>query len=175
MQFLRLGGVIAYPTEAVWGLGCDPADESAVVRILRIKQRAVDKGLILVAADYDQIAPIYTPLAPAQKQVLQASWPGPHTWLIPDPENLVPFWIKGRHDSVAVRLSAHPLVRELCKAFGGPLVSTSANRSGKPEIRSRLRLLQELGDKLDYVVPGNLGKAVRPSTITDLLTGQSVR
>lgn len=175
VRCLQEGGVIGYPTEAVWGLGCDPADQQAVLRLLSIKNRSVDKGLILIAASMTQIDPLLRKLPTALRARLESSWPGPHTWLIPDPENLVPPWIKGCHQSVAVRVSDHPVVRQLCMGFGGPLVSTSANAAGKPEIRSRLRLRLLLGAKLDRVVKGNLGNSARPSTITDLLSGTIIR
>jgi L-threonylcarbamoyladenylate synthase len=172
---LRAGGVIAYPTEAVWGVGCDPWNEEAVYRLLEIKQRPVHKGLILVAASLDQLAALYNPLTAEQKQVLGSSWPGPNTWLIPDPDNLVPDWIKGEHSSVAIRVSAHPLVRELCLDFQDLIVSTSANLAGQPEIRSRLTLQLTMGDKLDFVVPGALGGETRPSAIRDLKSGLALR
>ena len=172
---LQQGGVIAYPTEAVWGLGCDPWNQTAVLRLLSIKKRPVEKGLILVAASLDQIAPIYKNLTRQQQEQLDFTWPGPRTWLIPDPDSWIPMWIKGSHTSVAVRVSDHPLVVQLCRHFGGPIVSTSANTTGKLEIRSRLRLMIALGAKLDYVLPGDLGNADRTTTITDLISGKTVR
>lgn len=171
-RWLRGAGVIAYPTEAVWGLGCDPWSEPAVRRVLAIKQRPVEKGLILVASGLRQLAPLFDPLTAQQKLLLEDSWPGPVTWLLPDPENLIPDWIKGDFDTVAIRVSAHPTVVALCNAFGGMIVSTSANLAGKPEIRSRLRLEAQLGDKIDFVVPGQLGGAAQPSAIRDLRSGR---
>jgi L-threonylcarbamoyladenylate synthase len=174
-QALRLGKVIAYPTEAVWGFGCDPDNEQAVTRILTLKQRAVEKGLILVASSPGEIKPLLDNLSASQRQQLDATWPGPVTWLIPDQAQLYPNWIKGEHQSVAIRLSDHPVVRALCRGFGGPIVSTSANRAGQPEIRSRLKLEQEFASSIDYIVPGDLGNATAPSTIRDLVTGQVIR
>jgi len=172
---LHAGGIIAYPTEAVWGIGCDPWNGDAVYRLLAIKRRPVNKGLILVAASTSQLAPLYNPLSEDQKTALEETWPGPNTWLIPDPNDLVPAWIKGGHSSVAIRVSAHPLVVELCNQFGGMLVSTSANLAGESEIRSRLKLQLKLGDKLDFVVPGQLGPESNPSTIRDLASGRIFR
>ena len=165
------GGVVAYPTEAVWGLGCDPNNAEAVARLLRIKQRPVEKGLILVAADIEQLAPFLNHLTPDQHKSLQAGWPGPLTWLVPD-NGAVPPWIRGEFDSVALRVSAHPTVRALCSAFGGPLVSTSANPSAKAPARNALRVRRYFQDQLDYVVPGELGDSAKPSEIRDLLTGE---
>ena len=174
---LRLlqGGIIAYPTEAVWGLGCDPWNESAVMALLAIKQRPVEKGLIMVAGSTRQFTPLYENLSPQQKTAVKASWPGPTTWLLPDPDDLIPPWLKGSHHKVAIRISAHPVVKALCQSFGSMIVSTSANHSGKPEIRSRLRLVKSLGNKLDYIVPGQLGSEASPSTIRDLSSGEILR
>lgn len=175
VSLMRAGGVIAYPTEAVWGLGCDPHNYQACQALLQIKQRPVEKGMILVAADMQQLARLLDPLTPAQRQCLAASWPGPRTWLIPDSQQLVPWWIRGDHQSVAVRVSAHPLVKALCQAFGGPVVSTSANKASRPPATSRIQLEKALGRELDYVLPGKLGGDDRPSMISDLLSGQRIR
>lgn len=171
----QAGGVIAYPTEAVWGLGCDPFNEAAVTRLLEIKRRPVEKGLILVAASLDQLPALASSLSDAQRATLEATWPGPVTWLLPDSTACIPSWIKGEHASVAVRVSAHPLVRELCLRFGGALVSTSANDAGEPEIRSQSRLTEEFGDRIDAVIAGELGDSAEPSQIRDLISGTRLR
>lgn len=172
---LRAGGVIAYPTEGVWGLGCDPWDEEAVTRILQLKQRSVEKGLIIVAADMAQIAPLLEGLTGAELEKLQETWPGPNTWLLPDPDQLVPPWVKGKFATVAVRVSAHPLVQALCREFGGPIVSTSANPGSRPPALNRLRVQTWFGGRLDYVVPGRLGGRQGPSTIRDLRSSTVLR
>lgn len=174
-EFLQQGAVIAYPTEAVWGLGCDPDNEQAVRRILAIKQREVDKGVLLVASDREQIAHLTRSLTAQQSDWLAETWPGPVTWLIPDPDNYYPDWIKGQHSSIAIRVSAHPVVQALCQAFGKPIVSTSANLAGEPEIRSRLKLEQDFASTIDFIVEGELGGASAPSTIRDLVTGATLR
>lgn len=175
LHHLEAGHVIAYPTEAVWGLGCDPFNARAVFRLLEIKRRPVRKGMILVAGSMQQLGPLIEPLTDGQRQKLEDTWPGPVTWLLPDPERLIPPWIRGDHDRVAVRVSAHPLVASLCRRFGGPLVSTSANRAGQPPARSRLQLAARLGDSADFVLPGSLGPERAPSEIRDLVTGEQVR
>ena len=172
---LRTGGVIAYPTEAVWGLGCDPFNGRAVGRILQMKGRDEGKGLILVAASIGQIQPLLTGLEEARLAELKRTWPGPVTWLVPDTRNLIPPWIKGSHRAVALRVSAHPLVRALCEGYGGPIVSTSANREGEPPLDGPARLQAAFGSELDFIVPGELGGQERPSEIRDLLTGETVR
>ncbi|BAU71709.1 L-threonylcarbamoyladenylate synthase [Metapseudomonas furukawaii] len=172
-RVVREGGVIAYPTEAVWGLGCDPWNEEAVYRLLALKERPVEKGLILVADDIQQFDFLLEGLPGAWIDQLLASWPGPNTWLVPH-QDLLPEWVTGQHDSVALRVSAHPLVRELC-ALTGPLISTSANPSGRPAACSRLRVQQYFGDDLDAVLGGALGGRRNPSVIRDLVSGRVIR
>jgi L-threonylcarbamoyladenylate synthase len=174
-RVLQDGGVIAYPTEAVWGLGCDPFNEKAVNRLLALKKRPVEKGVILVASSVEQIAPLFDPLTDSEKEKLLATWPGPNTWLLPDPDNLIPQWIKGEHDSVAVRISAHAGVAALCDAFGGCIVSTSANPAGSEPARSLLRVSVYFARKADYIVPGNIGKLAQPTRIQDLRDSRVVR
>jgi L-threonylcarbamoyladenylate synthase len=173
-QLLHGGAVIAYPTEAVWGLGGDPDNRLAVERILRIKGRPMSKGLILVAAHIGQFAPYLTHLTDAQRHTLDASWPGPVTWLVPD-GGVAPAWIRGQHSAVALRVSAHPVVAGLCRAFGGPIVSTSANRAGMREARDGTTVRRQLGAEVDAIAPGRVGAAARPSEIRDLLTGVVLR
>jgi len=170
---MERGGVIAYPTEAVWGLGCDPDDELAVHRLLAFKGRPVDKGLILVAANIDQFSPYLTQISAAEREQLEATWPGGVTWLVPD--QAAPAWIRGQFDSVALRVSSHPLVAGLCEAFGGPVVSTSANPQGRPPALTGLDVRRYFGDQLDGIAPGVVGKQRKPSEIRDLRTGRIVR
>jgi len=172
---LKAGAVLAYPTEAVWGLGCDPENEDATLRLLAIKERPVDKGLILIAGALEQIEYLLAPLTPQQRQTVAAAWPGPTTWLIPDINDLIPRWIKGEHDSVAIRVTAHPLASQLCLAFGRPLVSTSANLAGQPAARSAEEVQAELGSRIDGLVEGELGQEAKPSRIIDLISGVTLR
>lgn len=174
VRCLKAGGLIAYPTEAVWGLGCDPTNEQAVHKLLTLKQREVAKGLILVAADLSQLTPYLQGLPPALLNKLTASWPGPMTWLVPD-NGTAPPWIKGSHPRVALRVSAHPVVVELCRAFGAPLVSTSANGSGQPPIKRHALLCQTFGSALDIIIDGPLGSADQPTTLRDAVTDEILR
>lgn len=171
---LHASGVIAYPTEAVWGLGCDPFSEWAVSRILSMKRRRVDMGLILIASEMRQLRPYLSGLTAAQIDTLNTSWPGPQTWLVPD-NGVAPAWITGGRDTLALRVTDHPLAAALCRAYGGPLVSTSANPHGLPPAKSLLKVHLYFRDKLDYVVPGVLGKDTRPTAIKHLVTGETVR
>ena len=170
---IRAGAVIAYPTEAVWGLGCDPWDEDAVYRLLAIKGRSVEKGVILVADNIRQFDFLFEDYPQDWLDKMSSTWPGPNTWLVPH-RGLLPAWITGQHDSVAVRVSDHPLVRELC-ALVGPLVSTSANPQGSPPARSRLRVEQYFRGQVDLVLGGALGGRKSPSVIRDLRSGEVVR
>jgi L-threonylcarbamoyladenylate synthase len=173
---LHRGGVIAYPTEAVWGLGCDPLDEAAVQRLLAIKQRPVDKGLILIAASLAQFDGLldWEALPNDRAEAVFATWPGPHTWIVPT-TGRVPHWITGAHDGVAARVSAHPVVVALCAAFGAPLVSTSANVSGAPAPRALADLAPELLARIDGVVAGDTGALAQPTQIRDARSGALLR
>lgn len=173
-RLLAEGEVIAYPTEAVWGLGCDPHNRTAVERILSLKGRPVSKGLILVAASIDQFQPYLSGISPEQRRRLEESWPGPITWLVPD-NGYAPLWIRGQHSSVALRVSAHPVAAGLCRAFGGPIVSTSANRAGMREARDQTAVRRQFGRQLAAIAPGLVGMASRPTEIRDLLTGVVLR
>jgi L-threonylcarbamoyladenylate synthase len=174
VRWIDAGGTIAYPTEAVFGLGCDPADPLAVSRLLAIKRRSPDKGLILVAADWSQLRPWVAALSGNMEQRLRRSWPGPVTWLVPAAKNC-PYWLTGAHTSLAVRVSAHPVVNALCRAWGGALVSTSANRDSQRPARSVLEVQLRFATSIDYILPGPLGGRRRPTTIRDLQTDRVVR
>lgn len=174
LDALAAGGVIACPTEAVWGLSCDPDNWLAVQRLLALKHRPVAKGLILVAASEAQLDFLLVGLAEQQRRKLSASWPGPTTWLLPH-LGRVPPWIHGDHDTVAVRVSDHPVVSALCAAWGGPLVSSSANHAGARPPRACFQVRRYFGEELDYLLPGPLGRSARPTEIRDLASGQIVR
>lgn len=173
VDVLRAGGVIAYPTEAVWGLGCDPFNADAVRRVIALKQRDAGKGLIIIAASLAQIEPWLGGLNTAQKDAMLATWPGPYTWIVPAPD--APAWLRGDHSGLAVRVSAHAGVQALCSAWGGPLVSTSANRSGEAPLPDAPALRQAFGADLDYILPGALGGDARPSEIRDAVSGVVLR
>lgn len=172
---LRRGGVIAYPTEAVFGFGCDPQNMIAVQRVLDIKQRNVDQGVLLIAADFTQIAPYIAVGCPsAALEKAQASWPGPHTWVFPASER-APTWITGDHDSIALRVTAHPVAAALCRAFESPLVSTSANRHGADPARTSDEIAHEFSTLLDAIVVGEVGPSESPTTIRDAVSGEWLR
>lgn len=171
---LAAGGIVAYPTEAVYGLGCDPLDADAVGHLLAIKRRPVGCGLILIGARFAHIAPFVGALSDAARARLAQGWPGPHTWLVP-PGDAVPDWICGDHERVALRLTAHPVAAALCEAFAGAIVSTSANRHGEPAARSALGVRLRFGAAIDCVLDGATGPLARPTPIRDALTGRILR
>lgn len=169
-EVIRAGGVVAYATEYCFGLGCDPRNRGAVLRLLRIKHRAPGKGLIVIAASPEQLAPYVGAIPPH----VAATWPGPHTWLLP-PRPGVPGWLTGGRPRIAVRVTAHPQAAALCRAAGMGITSTSANRSGQRPARSYRETLRRLGAAVDYVLPGFVGEARAPTEIRDALTGDVVR
>lgn len=174
---LRNGEVIAYPTEAVWGLGCDPWNEQAVLQILRLKQRPVEKGVILIAADVEQVEPFLQALTSEQRQQVIASWLDESapatTWLVPLSAD-IPKWISGEHPQVAIRVTKHEQTQALCRAFGRPIVSTSANPSGEPSAMDAAMVRAYFADQV-FVFEGATGGATQPSVIRDVGTGLVLR
>ncbi|MDU6389070.1 MULTISPECIES: L-threonylcarbamoyladenylate synthase type 1 TsaC [unclassified Pantoea] len=175
LEQLRQQAVIAYPTEAVFGLGCDPDSESAVTALLALKQRPVEKGLILIAADYAQLEPYISDreLTVEQRERMFAHWPGPVTFVVPATPQ-TPRWLTGRFDSLAIRVSDHPDVQALCRAFGKPLVSTSANLSGEAPCRTVEAVRAQFGAAFP-VLAGETGGRQNPSEIRDVLSGNLIR
>lgn len=176
VQALSEGEVIAYPTEGVFGVGCDPDSPAAIQRLLAIKQRPVEKGLILIAASYQQLLPYIdeSQLSAEQLTEIHASWPGPVTWVMPVSQR-VSDYVSGQFDSVAVRVTDHPLVRELCLAYGKPITSTSANLTGQPPCMTNAEVYQQLGDCGVVVLEGETGGRNRPSEIRDARSGNILR
>lgn len=175
-QVLRDGGVIAYATEAVFGLGCNPRNAQALQKLLAIKQRAAAKGLILIASDEQQLHPYIdlTKLTESLWQPVRSSWPGPVTWILPANQT-VSSLLCGEHDSLAVRVTAHPQVSALCEAFGGAIVSTSANLSDQEPARNAEEVKTQFSSSLDLILLGETGGANKPSEIRDALTGKIIR
>lgn len=172
MKRLSPHQVIAYPTESCYGLGCDPLSRRAVLRILKIKQRRQAKGLILIASKPGQLKR-YVIREALQAATASGFWPGPVTLLLAA-SKLCPVWLKGRHTTLAVRVTAHRPAIRLCNALGTALVSTSANRSGQPAIKQGHRVQRAFGQQVK-VIRGNIGKANRPSIIRELVTGKILR
>jgi L-threonylcarbamoyladenylate synthase len=170
---LRRGGLIAYPTESCYGLGCDPDNRRAVLRILKLKRRPQNKGLILIASDYHQIARYLQPLTSEQQQRLKDAGAQAITYLMPVKPSC-PRWLRGAHDTLAVRLTAHPYARNLCRNANSALVSTSANRSGCKPAKTHAQCRRLFGKKV-WVLPGRVGKNRKPSTIAMWVDGKIIR
>lgn len=171
---LRRHEVIAYPTEGVWGLGCIPESMEAVSRILALKRRSWEAGLILVAGTMEQVEPYLEGISVGEMDILASVWPAPVTFLVPDC-GVAPEWIRGHHNTVALRVSAHPIIQSICAALGQPIVSTSANPAGRKPACDQLRLRQYFPEGIDYIVPGELGGNEGASEIRILRTGEVVR
>jgi L-threonylcarbamoyladenylate synthase len=167
---LKQGGIVAYPTEYCFGLGCDPRNPNAVARLLRIKHRAASKGVIVLAADASQLAPYVNDIP---SRALD-TWPGPFTWLV-NPNKNAPVWITGRHPRIAVRVTAHETAAALCRAAGMAIVSTSANRAGETPVRAWREILRRFGRDIDFALPGRVGGAPAPTPIRDAVSGDSIR
>ena len=169
---LRSGGIIAYPTEGVFGLGCLPDDLAAVTRLLQIKQREPSKGLILIGADAAQFADW---MDPADDLALPAADPSnPVTWIVPASQSVSPL-VRGDHNGIAVRITTHPVAKAICEQVGSPIVSTSANLSGQAVARDHAELRRQFESLVDYIVPGDCGPSSGPSEIRELATGKVLR
>lgn len=173
-NIMRNGGVIAYPTEAVWGLGCDPFNETAVRKILELKSRPVEKGLILVASQTDHLSPWLDHLSHDAGERLLSKTDIPTSWVVPD-EIIAPAWVRGEHASVAIRLSQHQPVQALCDAFNGVIVSTSANPAGLDPAISAEEVNAYFGDGIDAIFDASLGGNTQPSQVRDLISGTLFR
>ncbi|HED15297.1 MAG TPA: tRNA threonylcarbamoyladenosine biosynthesis protein RimN [Gammaproteobacteria bacterium] len=174
LRALNRGDIIAYPTEAIYGLGCDPYNAAAVIDLLYLKSRPLDKGLILIASELSQLQPFMGPLSKTMQARLDKSWPGPTTWLVPAAAS-TPYWLCGAHSSVAVRVTNHPVAASLCQAAGQAIVSTSANLSGKRPAKTRLRVQSYFHGHIQHILGGKTGAGSRPTEIRDVCTGQIIR
>ena len=165
------GGIFAYPTEAVFGLGCDPDNKKAVIRLLEIKQRPINKGVILVASDFSQVKKYLKPLSNKQLAYTQ---PSNTTYIYPALDS-APKWLTGDFNSLAIRISQHPIVHELCKSLDSALVSTSANLSGQTPAKSSAEVSDQFDDKIDGILEGKLGDLLTPTVIRDSISGEIIR
>lgn len=173
-RHLQAGGIVAYPTETVYGLGCDPLDPDAVSRLLQLKQRPMAKGLILIGAELAQLRPYLDLSDPGLLHKLEQPSTPPTSWIVPAASS-TPAWLTGRHDSLAVRLTPHPVARALCLAFGGAIVSTSANPAGLPPARSALQVRRYFNGQIDELLHGDIPADARPSQIRHIVTDAILR
>ena len=171
---LQSHGVIAYPTESVFGLGCDPDNAESVKRILALKNRPAEKGLILIASSFVQLEKYLLPVPADVQQRVFASWPGPFTWLWPVRDEVSEL-IRGQHATIAVRVSAHPVVKQLCESFGKAIISTSANPAEKAPAKNATEVRNYFDDRLDYILDADVGSSSQPTEIRDALSNELVR
>lgn len=171
---LRSGHVIAYPTEAVYGLGCDPRNESAIRTLLALKGRTESAGFVLIASEFSQLLPWIAKLDKALIDRAMQTWPGPVTWLFPRAAG-VPDYVAGEHKTIALRITAHEPSRALCDAFGSALISTSANHTSREPARSVEDVEAYFGHQLGGILAGPLGDSSNPSEIRDLVSGRIIR
>ena len=175
VRVLRAGGIVAYPTEAVYGLGCDPGDADSVLVLTTLKRRAVGQGFILIAADLSQVTSLIEMPQGEMGERVRASWPGHVTWVFAASPQ-VPRWLVGAMGTLAVRVTTHPLASTLCRRFGGPIISTSANLRGAPPARTALDVRGKLPrNAVDYVLSGRVGGRRAPSEIRDARDGRVIR
>lgn len=176
VEAYQQGGIIAYPTEAVFGLGCDPDNSSAIEKLLALKNRPQEKGLILLAADYSQLLPYLddSSLSKEALALLLAKWPDGITQVFPKNKN-TSAWLTGKFDSIAVRVTSQPDVVRLCNQVNKPIVSTSANLSGDEPARKWQDIPTALAEKIDFIIQGNTLGFSQPSTIINALTGETYR
>lgn len=176
VEAIRQGKLIVYPTEAVWGIGCDPKNANAMNALLTAKNRPVEKGVILIASDFDQILQYIDTSKLPEGRLEQAlsTWPGSYTWLMPASSN-APEWITGGSELIAVRVTTHPTVIELCNEFGGAIVSTSANITTEPTPETLNGVKEVFGDKVSVYVNESLGGNTQPSKIIHSISGETIR
>ena len=170
---ISAGAVIGYPTDTIWGLGCDPLDFASVARILQIKNRRADKGLILLSSRLEYCSP-YIDIDAGQRESLLAPCARPTTWLV-NASEACPWWIRGIYPTVAIRICDHPLLQVLCDRLKSPLISTSANRAGRSAVRNALQLRRQFQGELDYIVTGFNTGSGNPSEIKSLASGTTLR
>jgi len=171
-KIIQSGGVISYPTESVFGLGCDPLNEAAVNRILHLKNRSVEKGLIIVAGDLKQLEPYIEISTKEQQKILNEKTNT--TWLVKK-SPLTPNWVSGKHKKIAIRVSKHPLIINLCQLINQPLISTSANPSGLDPATTSQQSNHYFSNNIDLYIDYQSERTGQPTQIKDLTTGDIIR
>lgn len=172
VKVLRQGGIILYPTEGVYGLGCDPFNETAVLRLLKIKRRNINKGLILIAANWQQVKNLLK--INLDKCAASKKSNYPTTWVFPATKK-APRWVTGKFNSIAIRVTTHPTAKKICQKFGGSIVSTSANLTKKAPVKNPNQVDRDIICNVDFVVRGRVGNLGKPTRICDVATGDFFR
>ena len=166
-EIIRGGGLVAAPTETVYGLCANALDESAVARIFTAKGRPSDNPLIVHIADQAMLSQLVVSVSPKAKKLMEAFWPGPLT-LIFKAQDTIPKIVTGGLDTVAVRFPSHPVMQELIKASGVPLAAPSANTSGKPSPTNAQRVIEDLQGKIEAIIDGGHSEFGLESTVLDM-------
>ena len=175
-QTLKDGGVIVCPTEGVYGLSAVVTNSAAITRVISMKKRALNKGLIVVAADVAMLEGIvnFSALSADSLRLLHEKWPGHATFIVPTHMQINPLLTGGRN-TLAVRVTAFPLLQALCREAGGPLISTSANISGSEPLQTLEELQATFASSVDYILDEPCQGLHKPSTIYDVLSGAILR
>lgn len=171
---LKKGGLLAYPTESCYGLGCIPTSSFALRKLIHLKKRPQHKGMIVIGKNQAQLYDLIEMPSEAMQQRLQQEWPAPKTFLLPVGKNILPLLRGKRRNKLAVRVPAHAGARQLCHILNTPLVSTSCNRAGKRACKTEREVRRQFGRQV-WVVGGKIGKQKFPSQIIDGETGQRLR
>ena len=172
-NIIKNGGLIAYPTETVYGLGADPYNAEAIQKIFTAKGRAEDKGIILLIRGVDDLSTLVHTVSPTAQILIEVFWPGPLTLVFRANRDLSPALLGGR-DTIALRHSSSSVASRLLFVLGGPLTSTSANRSAEPPARSACEVENALGDHLDLILDGGPSDTTLPSTLVDVSSDRAI-
>ncbi|CAL7960598.1 Threonylcarbamoyl-AMP synthase [Gammaproteobacteria bacterium] len=173
IKVVHEGGIIAYPTEGVFGLGCDPFNETAVLRLLKIKRRSVKKGLILITSSWSQVKDLVK-MDLCKSCIIKPNNKKPITWVFPATKK-VPYWVSGKFASVAIRVTLHPIAKKLCQKFGGSIISTSANAASESPAKNAKQVSKQFGGAVDFIISGRVGNLKKSTEIRDVITNKLIR
>ena len=168
---LRAGGVVAFPTETYYGLAVDPFNQAALARLFALKRRSVDKPVLLIVDDPSQLVRLVTEIPPPFAILMERFWPGPLTLVFPGASSLSGM-LTGHRGTIGVRVSSHPVARQLVRAFGQPITATSANLSGHPAAVAVSGVLDQLGPEVDAVLDGGETPGGQGSTLLGYQEGK---
>jgi len=171
-RFIRQGGIIAYPTESCFGLGCDPRNRKAINKIIKLKKRSLNKNFILIGSSIKQFNYFLNPLDNSTSTNLFSKWPGPHTWLM-TANNRCPNWLKS-NSKIALRISSFSSCQLLTKSLDMAITSSSLNLTGKIPLKNYRDVCRFLPKQVK-LIKGRVGKSKRPSVIQDFKTKKIIR
>lgn len=176
VEAIRQGKVIVYPTESVYGFGCDPMQPLAVEKIIALKNRASHKGFILIISKIAQLTPYidWDKIADSDWGVVEKSWPGPVTWILPAKQS-VNALLLGSNQTIAIRMSSHPIAKALCDTMNGAIVSTSVNHSEQAPLMQPDIIQSQFSDDISGIVTGSLGTQSKPSWVIDFASQTVLR